>query len=127
MAWLNLLNLIPLAMLDGGQVVESIIYSLEEMAGAIYLTLSYALVAFVLWIRQGWEYMLPKCPNRMLVLGIVVTLTSYLGITLILLNLISMFASYGMSLGLVLLDPVKSILDLPPLRSPHQFVERHFE
>jgi membrane-associated protease RseP (regulator of RpoE activity) len=127
MAWLNLLNLIPLAMLDGGQVVESIIYSIEETAGAIYLTLSYILAAFVLWhfnlalsgvviffgvgtifqawtrvnwIRQGWEYMLPKRPNRMSVLEIVVTLTSYLGITLILLNLISMFANYGMSLDL---------------------------
>lgn len=49
MAWLNAFNLIPLAMMDGGQLMESIVFSINELLGAICITISYAIAVFVLW------------------------------------------------------------------------------
>lgn len=49
MAWMNLFNLIPLAMLDGGQIAESVVYSFNETAGATFLTVSYTVGGIVLW------------------------------------------------------------------------------
>src|SRR5271163_2140731 len=49
MAWVNLFNLLPLAMLDGGQLMEAVVYSINELAGALFLTVSYLLAVYVLW------------------------------------------------------------------------------
>ena len=49
MAWVNLFNLLPIAMLDGGQLMDSVLFSVNELLGAIYTTISYAIAVFILW------------------------------------------------------------------------------
>lgn len=49
MAWVNLFNLLPLAMLDGGQLIESVTYSINDLLGLVYLIGSNILGVAVLW------------------------------------------------------------------------------
>lgn len=49
MAWVNLFNLLPLAMLDGGQLMDSVLFSVNDLLGAVYTSISYAVAVFVLW------------------------------------------------------------------------------
>jgi membrane-associated protease RseP (regulator of RpoE activity) len=48
-AFLNLFNLLPLAMLDGGQLIEAVMYSINDYAATIFLTGSYVIGAVILW------------------------------------------------------------------------------
>lgn len=113
MAALNLFNLIPLAMLDGGQIVESIVYSINEVFGAGYLTLSYALGIVIIWqfnpfvagmmtfigvpvvlaawrsislTRQGLQNLLPPKPDRMDLKELVLTILVYASTAAVLLG-----------------------------------------
>jgi len=49
MAFLNLFNLLPIALLDGGQLVESIVYSINDTLGTWFITISYIIGAFIIW------------------------------------------------------------------------------
>lgn len=111
MVGLNLFNLIPLAMLDGGQLVESILYSINDKIAAIFLTASYVIGAFVIWHfnpliagliiffglaaifsawrmislkEQGLESLLPPQPLRMNINQLVTTVITYVATTLVL-------------------------------------------
>jgi membrane-associated protease RseP (regulator of RpoE activity) len=111
MVGLNLFNLIPVAMLDGGQLVESILYSINDKVAAIFLTASYAIGAYVLWQfnpvigglvvffgfgavltawrriklkEQGLESLLPPKPWRMNTKQLVATVAAYIGTALVL-------------------------------------------
>jgi putative peptide zinc metalloprotease protein len=111
MALLNLFNLIPMAMLDGGQFVEAVLYSINDLVAAIFLTASYTIAAFVLWFvnpilagmavffglptvlnawrnynwkRQGQEYLIPSQPDRMNPAQIVLSLAGYFFIVAVL-------------------------------------------
>lgn len=105
MAWLNLFNLIPLAMLDAGQLVEAILYSINDKVAAVFLTASYAIGAILIgqinifiaawiiflgvsvvwaawrkisWKRQGLESLLPYQPQQMNARKILVSIICYL-------------------------------------------------
>lgn len=49
MAFLNLFNLAPLSFLDGGQILESVVYSLHPTLGLIVMTISTIVAVPVLW------------------------------------------------------------------------------
>jgi membrane-associated protease RseP (regulator of RpoE activity) len=115
MAWLNLFNLIPLAMLDGGQLMESIVFSLNDLVGAIYITVSYVIAVFVLWHfnpilvglvvfiglphvmgvwknhdlrKKGLDFLLYRNPDKMNAANILMTIGSYVLTIMALLGLI---------------------------------------
>lgn len=50
MAWINLFNLAPLGFLDGGQILESIVHSINETAGMIVMAISTFISVPVLWL-----------------------------------------------------------------------------
>lgn len=126
MAWLNLFNLIPLAMLDGGQLMESIVYSFSEKIGAIFLTVSYIVAMFVLWhfnpflvglvifigvqhvlgawqrvkiIDQGLGDSLPPKPDKMNIKEVVITLATYIGTGAVLFGLMYLFSTHSINLS----------------------------
>lgn len=49
LAIVNLFNLIPLSLTDGGQVAETIIYSFSRVFGAFYKLLTTMIIIFYLW------------------------------------------------------------------------------
>jgi Zn-dependent protease len=49
MAFLNLFNLFPLSFMDGGQVMGTITYSINETLGMVCLAVSTFLAIFILW------------------------------------------------------------------------------
>lgn len=105
MAGINLFNLAPLAMLDGGQLIESITYSINDKLAATFLTISYIVGAIVVWSfnpfisamiiffgvgtitsawkkislkNEGLEKFLPPQPEKMSVGQIIITGITYL-------------------------------------------------
>jgi Zn-dependent protease len=105
MAIFNCFNLVPLVMLDGSQVVQTITFSINEKVGAIFLTVSYAIGIIALWfinpfliivvlligfeqvfgawhriklINQGLGEALTALPEAMSIEQIVMVLTVYL-------------------------------------------------
>lgn len=126
MAWLNLCNLIPLATLDGGQVMQSIVFSLNEKIGAIFLTISYIVACFIIWhfnpiivgfiifigiqqvsdawqrvklIDQGLEYFLSPHSVRMSMKQIVVVSFIYVSIITILIVLMHLFIIHNINMN----------------------------
>lgn len=125
MAWLNLFNLTPAGPLDGGQLVESIVYSFSEKAGAIFLTVSYALGVIVLWhfnpvisclvifigvqkvmeawqriklIGQGLEDSLTLRPNRMNTKQVLTVLSVYILTVIVLIGMMYLFSIHSINL-----------------------------
>lgn len=115
MAGINLFNLVPLAMLDGGQLVESITYSIDDKLAATFLTVSYVIGAFVIWhinpfisamiiffglssITRAWKIVelkkeglgdfLPPQPEKMNAVQILLTVITYISTAAILSGMI---------------------------------------
>lgn len=115
MGILNAFNLLPLAMLDGGQILETIVFSISELVGSITITISYVVAAYVLWfinpflmgvvvlfgtphILQTWNnYELHRTgfgsfatsrPDKMSMMGISITILCYIVTCLFLLTMI---------------------------------------
>lgn len=107
MLLLNGFNLLPLAVLDGGQVAEAITYSINETVGLAFLTIStvvavvvlghynFFLALIILYISgknlltqyQGWKIrkrgfgsMIPPLPKKMCVPHMVLSIASYLAL-----------------------------------------------
>lgn len=49
LAWMNMFNLLPLAFLDGGQILDTITYSFSRRVGLICRTVSMAVAVPVVW------------------------------------------------------------------------------
>ena len=123
MAVLNVFNLIFAGPLDGGQLMETIAYTFGEVAGAIYLTLSYLVGSYVIWqfnfliaiivimigvpvvltawrrvriIQQGMDWVLEPKPDSMRYNQIVITVCAYLLTASILLSLILLCRNHSL-------------------------------
>jgi Zn-dependent protease len=49
LAWMNMFNLLPLAFLDGGQILDTVTYSFSRRVGLICRTVSIAVAVPVVW------------------------------------------------------------------------------
>lgn len=49
LAWMNMFNLLPLGFLDGGQILETITYSISQRLGLICKSVSIAVAVPILW------------------------------------------------------------------------------
>jgi Zn-dependent protease len=120
--FLNLFNCVPVSMLDAGQLLEAIVFSINELAGVIFLAISYAVGGYVLWhfnpliavvsilfglpyvIRVWNKYKLNKKglgdkdnqPERMNGREIMISLCSYLLIVGVLLFLFFQCSNHGL-------------------------------
>jgi Zn-dependent protease len=125
MGYINLFNLIPVAMLDGGQLLETITFSINELFGAICLTISYVVAIFLLWhfnpalvvlviifgvlhVMSMWrdydmrknglgQFVMDK-PSSMSWIGIMITVGSMLFTVVILLGLLHLLSIHGINL-----------------------------
>lgn len=116
MAFLNLFNLLPLSILDGGQLLESILYSINEKLGMIVMAISSIIAIFVAlfsgvsvaqtyqkWkmIKRGERYLLKQLPKAMTVKQILLTISCTIVTAAVLSAMLFHLKSNGIDMALL--------------------------
>jgi putative peptide zinc metalloprotease protein len=128
MAGVNLFNLVPLAMLDGGQLMEAVTYSINDLLGLLYITISYSLGVIGLWLithnpiivgfigfmgfkritmawgeyqkkRNGWDHLMTPQPEKMNAGNIFLVLSGYVATGVCLFGLLKLLAMHSLKLS----------------------------
>lgn len=106
MAIMNLFNLVPVGTMDGGQLVDAVLSSINELTAAIFLTISYLFGSIFIFHlnpiisgllvftgvphvlskwnqykmrKEGWGNYLPQQPDKMSTMTVVLTSIVYIG------------------------------------------------
>jgi len=125
MAWLNLFNLLPLSQMDGGQILESITFSINETLGVVLMGISTVVAVVILfkvapilsflvivyggsylmqtykawkWRREGKGYLTTPLPKRQTKIQILYTVLAYMGTVGSLLWLYTMLSNASVSM-----------------------------